>query len=52
MNPMSGTTNFREVTAADIPQLFDVRTATHEIQLIREELTAMGITERKCLKKK
>ena len=45
MNPMSGTTNFREVTAADIPQLFGVRTATHENRLSREELMAMGITE-------
>jgi GNAT superfamily N-acetyltransferase len=37
--------NFREITEADIPALFEVRVVTHENRLTREELTALGITE-------
>lgn len=36
--------NFREITIADIPDLFAVRVATHENKLSPEELTALGIT--------
>ncbi len=35
---------FREITAADIPALFAVRTATDENCLSPEQLTALGIT--------
>jgi ribosomal protein S18 acetylase RimI-like enzyme len=37
--------NFREITEADTPALFAVRTATHENRLTHEELQVMGITE-------
>jgi GNAT superfamily N-acetyltransferase len=37
--------NLREITDADIPALFEVRVATHENRLTREELLALGITE-------
>ena len=36
----------RPITEADIPSLFAVRVATHENRLTRDQLTAMGITER------
>lgn len=35
----------REISLSDIPNLFEVRTATHENRLTREELHALGITE-------
>src|SRR5262245_52382647 len=35
----------REITEADIPDLFAVRVATHENRLTREELASLGITE-------
>jgi GNAT superfamily N-acetyltransferase len=35
----------REITKADIPDLFAVRVATHENRLTRDELAALGITE-------
>ena len=37
--------HFREITEADIPALFEVRVATHENRLTREELLALDITE-------
>lgn len=36
---------YREITEADIPDLFVVRVQTHENRLTREELAALGITE-------
>jgi GNAT superfamily N-acetyltransferase len=36
---------YREITDADIPALFAVRTVTHENRLSLEELHALGITE-------
>jgi ribosomal protein S18 acetylase RimI-like enzyme len=36
--------NFREVTAADVPALFDVRTRTRENTMTLEELQRLGIT--------
>lgn len=36
--------NLREITAADIPELFAVRTATHENRMTLEELAAVGVT--------
>lgn len=36
---------YREITPADIPALFEVRVATDENRLTREELTRLGITE-------
>lgn len=36
--------NYREITEKDIPVLFDVRVATHENRLTREELALQGIT--------
>lgn len=35
----------REITKADVPDLFAVRVATHENRLTRDELAALGITE-------
>jgi len=37
---------FREILQDDIPDLFAVRTATHENRLTREELSSLGITEK------
>jgi ribosomal protein S18 acetylase RimI-like enzyme len=37
--------NFREITEADISALFEVRVATHENRLTRDELSALEITE-------
>ncbi len=37
--------NIREIEAKDVPDLFDVRVATHENRLSREELAFMGINE-------
>lgn len=36
---------YRDITEADIPDLFAVRVVTHENRLTREELTALGITD-------
>jgi GNAT superfamily N-acetyltransferase len=36
---------FRSISSDDVPALFEVRTATDENRLSREELYAMGITE-------
>lgn len=35
----------RAIRESDVPDLFAVRTATHENRLTREELAALGITE-------
>ena len=35
----------REITNADVPDLFAVRVQTHENRLTRDELAALGITE-------
>ena len=35
---------FREITSSDVPALFDVRTATHQNNMTREELHSLGIT--------
>ena len=37
--------NFREITEADVPELFVVRAATRENALSREQLAGLGITE-------
>ena len=36
---------FREILEDDVPDLFPVRTATHENRLTLDELSALGITE-------
>ncbi len=36
---------FREIQPRDVPSLFEVRVATHENALSREELAARGVTE-------
>ena len=42
---------FREVTPADVPSLFHVRTRTRENQYTLEELARLGITERSVIEK-
>jgi GNAT superfamily N-acetyltransferase len=37
--------NYREIVADDVPDLFAVRTATHENRLTLEQLRRLGITE-------
>jgi ribosomal protein S18 acetylase RimI-like enzyme len=44
MNDAPGSVRFREISAADIPALFEVRTRTRENTLSLEELRALGIT--------